>query len=50
MEEVFTRRHKTINIAGPDRLSSGRNLSPGLFIWPPYIFPSWLILSKIISN
>jgi len=30
--EVFTRRHKTINIAGPDRLRSGRNLSPGLFI------------------
>ena len=41
MEEVFTRRHKTINIAGPDRLSSGRNLSPGLFIWSPYIFPSF---------
>ena len=40
MEEVFTRRHKIINIVGPDRLSSGRNLSPGLFIWPPYIFPS----------
>ena len=40
MEEVFTRRHKTTNIAGPDRLRSGRKLSPGLFIWPPYIFPS----------
>ena len=31
MEEVFTRRHKTTNIVGPDRLSSGRKLSPGLF-------------------
>ena len=41
MEEVFTRKHKTINIVGPDRLSQGRNLSPCLFIWPPHIFPSW---------
>ena len=32
MEEVFARRHKKTNIAGPDRLCSGRNLSPGLFI------------------
>ena len=40
MEKVFTRRHKTINIVGPDRPCSGRNLSPSLFIWSPYIFPS----------
>ena len=45
MEEVFTWRHKTTNIVGPDRLSSGRKLSPGLFIWSPYIFPSWCDLN-----
>ena len=39
-----TRSHTITNLVGLDRLRSGRNLSPGLFIWPPCIISPWVYL------
>ena len=47
MEEVNTRRHKQINLAGPDRLSSGRNLSLGLFMYLISLYNSFMVNTYI---
>ena len=48
MNYVNTRTHKITNQAGPDRLSSGKNMNPSLFIWV-YLFKSYMFECSVIE-
>ena len=49
MDTLNTRTHKITNLPATDRLKSGRNLSPGLFIWV-YLYNSYMIENLVTLN